>query len=1486
MRHPQLLSGLLTLGLLCLCGPAWAQVEISFNPRLFTLSQPGMTPVVIPAVETLSTAEQFYSYSGGASNTGLEASNRSLLLLHRDVRAGRGELSLLITHGSAGLLSLGLFQTNISVNMDIAGLPAQVVIARSDDQGELTKPTATTARGRWLFNQKTDGGLLTGFPDDEAWSVTITPQIGAQLTEWRYYFANEDFVALDRSAPVTLTYAPSLASLNGAAEALEGSPLRLCAIAYTQERGVFAPALNYSWQWSASESSTGQTGDKELFCGEHTWLQDGVAEVQVHLVQGAQVASRVIPVTIRNVPPTVAALPAQGVEGQPLELIAQATDPGADTLFYRWDVDGDGLWDTERAASPSYTVLTPHYATTRYRVGVFDGEAEVVAEGQVAVQNVAPSLDPIADAEIRSARAWTLTAAAQDPGGASRLTWSLLQAPAGVTVTNAGVLSWRPTIEQRGLHELQLQVSDGALTAARTFRLLVNDCGTSTLELGEHCDDGNRAAQDGCNSDCRLEPGYLCLIPGQPCEKLPDKDHKGKEFIFGFITNYQDNYGTKEVHLTGEHATEVLIEYPVVNPTFTQRITIDPSTVQVVALPASSDATGAVRLSAQKEFITYMINRGPYTSDAGVALPVDVLGKEYVVAAVPGYWGGKTAAQGVIVGIYDNTTVQVGAQTITLQRGQDHRVLGNDKIGTWISADRPVAVTSGTGCANVPTSNVAACDTVFQMVPPTQAWGTTVPVGPLPDRPGGSLYQVYAAEDGTQVYQDNASLVTLNRGQYRAVGPVAGPHLFTANKPIYVVQYMTGKNSAGATTGDPMMLSVSPAEQFIKQYTFSTVGGGQFAQHYLQIYAPADAVGQLTLDGAVVDPALFEAIPGTDLRVALVVISEGVHTTSSPKPHAVATIGLNGFDSYGYTGGALFAVLSVADGNPPLCALTQSSPSQIHGVASDDRPSEDTNQNGQLDDGEDVNQNNALDRDTGLVNLSLLGELDVTWETTFTPGDADASFQITSNDPRRFVQGAVLVLDGVGNAAVCAFTLAPDSDGDGIFDRDDADSDNDGVPDRDELPAGLAGDADHDDDGWPNWRDPQAPGFLDRDGDGVDDRMDRDGDGVPDHIDLDADGDGVPDLAERLDPALDADGDGRLDDVADADQDGLADLADADPSDPDKHSPRWLAVDTDGDGVPDHLDTDSDNDGRPDLIEVGLSDADGDGRADGADADGDGLADALDPDQGGAPAPRIDTDGDGAPDLRDGDDDDDGVHSAIEGQLGTDSLDADSDGDGIGDFVETDDGERVDTDGDGVIDALDPDSDNDTLSDALEGAGDSDGDGVGDWRDFDCQPGWEGQACALPGLGSAPAPRASPAAALAASPAPRSPLPPPRPATARTTTATAPSTRRSSAPVRPPAAAAPRPAPPANGRAAPPRSPSTRSATAPTTTATAPSTTAPSAAASTSPRAPPSSPRSSGPGPPAPSPPITPSSSPRPRSPTSPMTTATASSTRRTPPRS
>jgi hypothetical protein len=218
-------------------------------------------------------------------------------------------------------------------------------------------------------------------------------------------------------------------------------------------------------------------------------------------------------------------------------------------------------------------------------------------------------------------------------------------------------------------------------------------------------------------------------------------------------------------------------------------------------------------------------------------------------------------------------------------------------------------------------------------------------------------------------------------------------------------------------------------------------------------------------------------------------------------------------------------------------------------------------------------------------------------------------------------------------------------------------------------------------------------------------------------IALDTDGDGIPDLID-----IDDDNDGILDTVENA---GC--------------TPSSLTCDTDGDGIINSLDLDSDNDGINDVDEALLPDLNRDGIADGViqptgaianpittlgtlgDKDTDGNKDPYDalngitPD-GTTPPPGITP----------------VKPSLVDPTTGIIicTTNCDPDGDGIltpVDGLPITRGDAPDTDGDGIPDLVDIDDDNDGILDTVENAGctpssltcDTDGDGIINSLDLD-----------------------------------------------------------------------------------------------------------------------------------------------------------------------
>jgi hypothetical protein len=219
------------------------------------------------------------------------------------------------------------------------------------------------------------------------------------------------------------------------------------------------------------------------------------------------------------------------------------------------------------------------------------------------------------------------------------------------------------------------------------------------------------------------------------------------------------------------------------------------------------------------------------------------------------------------------------------------------------------------------------------------------------------------------------------------------------------------------------------------------------------------------------------------------------------------------------------------------------------------------------------------------------------------------------------------------------------------------------------------------------------------------DSDDSDDDGIPDNVECkdgdpkdedsckDTDKDGIPDYLD-----LDSDNDGALDSFEGKISTGVATTT----------IEGFTLPDMDGDNTPDHLDSDSDGDGVWDLIEANDVNADGvNDNTSVSDEDFDGMIDTIEDDNKNGvddsyettPAEIQSSDtlssGTPLPDIRNSDDDGDGVLTKYENP--------DSNGDGN---LE----DKQDTDSDGTPDYLDPDDDGDSINTDKENP-DPNGDG-------------------------------------------------------------------------------------------------------------------------------------------------------------------------------
>ncbi|MBW1686293.1 MAG: IgGFc-binding protein [Deltaproteobacteria bacterium] len=237
-------------------------------------------------------------------------------------------------------------------------------------------------------------------------------------------------------------------------------------------------------------------------------------------------------------------------------------------------------------------------------------------------------------------------------------------------------------------------------------------------------------------------------------------DNKGTEFFMAFLPQLSGAAHEVELHLTADVATDVTVQYPAGAPTFETTVAVQPGSIEIVSLPDQASDPGAgqwtsdsvtsnlVRAFSEREFVAYMINLYQYSSDAALALPVDALNTDYIVASKYVSLSDEFA----VFAPFDDTTVTItptaafGSRAagvpfdVVLNRGEAYFAqVSGEFSGTLISASRPVGLTNGNVCTQIPgAGGSGACDHIFEVAQPVQTWGNEVPVTNLPRRTAGS----------------------------------------------------------------------------------------------------------------------------------------------------------------------------------------------------------------------------------------------------------------------------------------------------------------------------------------------------------------------------------------------------------------------------------------------------------------------------------------------------------------------------------------------------------------------------------------------------------------------------------------------------------------------------------------------------------------------------------------------------------------------------
>lgn len=453
------------------------------------------------------------------------------------------------------------------------------------------------------------------------------------------------------------------------------------------------------------------------------------------------------------------------------------------------------------------------------------------------------------------------------------------------------------------------------------------------------------------------------------------KDNLGKEFYVAFAANqgagsdfFNDDTTVFALYLTGPVAATGYVEVPAIN--FRETFTTTPGQITTIYLPDgdgaatttvevfTSEAVSAgmgVHIVADTEIAVYGMSHKRFSSDAFMAMPIDVLGTEYRAISYPtsalqNFGPNDTPGEFWIVAAHDSTNITItpaartangrtGPFGILLNRGDVYLVQGdrndmnNDLTGSLIESELPIAVFSGHERTEIPKNarnrdpgnpsqmQSTSRDHLIEQLPPVSAWGDSALVIPFATSDNPDLIRIISAEDSNEITINGSQKVRLDAGKFYQITALSGPTSISATNPILVGQYMHtsefGLSNQGVLDpdnpayGDPALTLVYPVEQFAKSYTFiSMVNARAFLANFVNIVVKATGVASMKLDGAPIPASQFKPIAGSTWVYAQIALNQGTHNLTGDSTFGITVYAMGGVDSYAYTGGTLLKTIT------------------------------------------------------------------------------------------------------------------------------------------------------------------------------------------------------------------------------------------------------------------------------------------------------------------------------------------------------------------------------------------------------------------------------------------------------------------------------------------------------------------------------------------------------------------------------------------------
>lgn len=307
------------------------------------------------------------------------------------------------------------------------------------------------------------------------------------------------------------------------------------------------------------------------------------------------------------------------------------------------------------------------------------------------------------------------------------------------------------------------------------------------------------------------------------------------------------------------------------------------------------------------------------TTDSYTALPVDMLGTDYIVASYNNTQG--LYSQAAVVATENDSEIEIISTAnsesgiikhlpykIILNRGDvyqfaaapngDSNSDSSDLTGTQIKSSKKIAVFSGHQCSYV-TRNIIACNHLIEQLLPVKLWGTDFIIAPLKGRKS-SVVRIITSSENTKVKFNQRVIMITNKSEFKEFETGDSAYSIDSDKPICVMQFGMGFKSD--SIGDPMMMTIRPKNLYCLSYIITTPKEGTW-KHYVNLYGSLEALTNIRINGKEINDKGSIPMKCYSNYYRTIQLEYGAYLIESSEKFGLSQYGFgtgaDGYDSYG-----------------------------------------------------------------------------------------------------------------------------------------------------------------------------------------------------------------------------------------------------------------------------------------------------------------------------------------------------------------------------------------------------------------------------------------------------------------------------------------------------------------------------------------------------------------------------------------------------------